>query len=764
MNSSAVNLRVAMVTNIPAPYRLPVYEQLAAAPGIDFCAFFCSGREPDREWDLKVSNFKHVFLRETFMTFRGRFIHVNLDVWGQLRAFRPDVIVTTGFNPTHLLAYAYASVYGARHVAMTDGTLQSETALTRVHHWVRQVVYAGTKTFIGASNGTFELYRSYGIDPSRMFKSHLCANNNTFFNAPPVEKRFDLIFCGRFVAMKNPLFAIEVARSVSLRLGRQVSILFVGSGEMEPQMRTAAVAAAEEVKCVFPGFARQDELPQLYGSAQIFLFPTQWDVWGVVANEACAAGLPVLVSPFAGSAGELIRDGENGFVLPLNIEQWADAAVRLLSDKELYVAMSARSRALVQEYSFENAAAGIANGVRASAVDEDQSPPTPRRLTNTQRPKVVIIQRRMTHYRVPLFELMRDKLENVGVELTVVFGDPTPAEQDNMDAGTLPWGVYVPCTYWLNGRLCWQNAHAVVQGAALVVIGQENKLVLNHLMLLAPRHFKLAFWGHGANLQSDNPNGFKERFKRWTTYRVDWWFPYTKKSANLVTAVGFPDKRITVLNNAVDTAELHKLRHAVTPDETHALRESLGFGGGPVGAFVGSLYPDKRLDFLFAAAEAIRREVPDFHLLILGEGPKRGKVMAWCAAHPWARWVGARFGEEKAAYMSTAQVMLNPGALGLSVMDAFACQAPLITTDCGRHGPEISYLRNGINGVMTPDDLGAYVQASVRLLRDAEDLDTLRAGCAASAVEYTVENMACNFVEGVMRCLDFPMYRSRGNA
>lgn len=368
MNSPTMDLRVAMVTNIPAPYRLPVYEQMAAAPGIDFCAFFCSGREPDREWDLGVSNFKHVFLRETFLTFRGRFIHANLDVWGQLSAFRPDVIVTTGFNPTHLLAYAYARLHGARHVAMTDGTYQSERTLSMFHHWVRRIVYSGTQTFIGASNGAFELYRSYGIDPSRMFKSHLCANNTAFFNAPPVEKRFDFIFCGRFVAMKDPLFAIEVARGVYRRLGRPVSILFVGSGELEPEMRAAGVAAAQEVKCVFAGFARQDNLPQLYGSARILLFPTQRDVWGVVANEACAAGLPVIVTPEAGVAGELVVHDRNGYVLPLNLHTWEDAATALLSDDALYQRMSVASCNAVADYTYVNAAKGLAQAVRFAMV------------------------------------------------------------------------------------------------------------------------------------------------------------------------------------------------------------------------------------------------------------------------------------------------------------------------------------------------------------------------------------------------------------
>ncbi|MHB1188804.1 glycosyltransferase family 4 protein [Thiobacillus sp.] len=366
---------------------------------------------------------------------------------------------------------------------------------------------------------------------------------------------------------------------------------------------------------------------------------------------------------------------------------------------------------------------------------------------------VCIVQRRLTHYRVPLFEALRGLLDERNIRLELLVGRGTPAEEKKQDAGELPWAKPIPTHYLAGGRLCWQPVQHHLGGADLVIVTQENKLIQNHLLLLAPRRFKLAFWGHGANLQSDNPHGFKERYKRWTTNRVDWWFAYTQMSAGLVAAAGFPGNRITVLNNAVDTSEMRRQRQSVTPEETHDLRESLGFGAGPVGVFVGSLYADKRLDFLFAAAEAIRREAPDFHVLIVGEGPERHKVQAWCAAHPWARWVGARFGREKMAYVSVAQVMLNPGLVGLGILDAFVCGVPMLTTDCGIHSPEIAYLENGINGVMTADDLNAYVWASVNLLCDAQALDALRAGCAASAQEYTVENMARRFADGIEETL-----------
>ena len=375
--------------------------------------------------------------------------------------------------------------------------------------------------------------------------------------------------------------------------------------------------------------------------------------------------------------------------------------------------------------------------------------------------RVAIVQRRLTHYREPLFEGLRGFLIRHGVKLELLVGHGTPAEEKKHDAGELPWAKTIPTHYLGGGRLCLQPLRSHLDGVDLLIVTQENKLIQNHVLLLAPRRFKLAFWGHGANLQSDNPNGLRERYKRWTTNRVDWWFAYTQMSADLVSTAGFPDNRITVLNNAVDTSELQRQRQSVTPEETHALRESLDFGTGPVGVYVGSLYADKRLDFLFEAAEAIRHEVPDFHVLILGEGPERDKVQAWCDAHPWARWVGARFGREKVAYVSTAKVMLNPGLVGLGILDAFVCGVPMLSTDCGIHSPEIAYLENGVNGVMTADDLSAYVWASVNLLRDTQALGALRTGCVASAQEYTVENMARRFADGVMGCLEAPRYERR---
>lgn len=358
-------IRVGLVINCPAPYRNAPLAILANNPELVCKTFFCSKLEPIRNWKVDGLKFDHQYLKERFYVANDKVVHTNFDVWPALRKFKPDVVITAGFNPTFLFAYLYSRFCGAKHIAWTDGTAISETVLTSVHRAVRHHIYPRSSAFIGASNGSADLYRKYNVPASLFFKSHLAADNERFFAVGPVEKKYDFIFSGRFTEVKNPFFAIDVVRGVAKKLGRTMSIAFIGAGSMEAQMREAA--AVDGVEAHFLGFAQQDELPSRYAASRLLLFPTLWDPWGVVANEACAAGVPVLVTPVAGAANELVVHERNGFVLPLEVDRWVDAAARLLTDDALYRQFSDESRRIVREYNYENAAKGLLDAIRAAA-------------------------------------------------------------------------------------------------------------------------------------------------------------------------------------------------------------------------------------------------------------------------------------------------------------------------------------------------------------------------------------------------------------
>lgn len=752
-NTHEKRVKVAIVTNIPTPYRLPVFEILAGMHDIHLKVIYCSEREPDREWDLAPNAYEAVYLNERFYTFGDKFIHANPDVFWALRRFKPDVVIGTGFNPTHLVAFLYSRISGCAFVPMTDGTLLSERTLSYTHRWIRQRIYRRSKAFIAASDGGFDLYEAYGLETRKIFKSHLCTNNTAFFNEPKTEKKYDLIFSGRFGELKNPSFAIYVAKAVALKLGKKVSLAFVGAGPLDCVLREEAKRQSEWVNAEFLGFARQAELPAIYHMARIMLFPTLADVWGVVANEALAAGVPVIVSPVAGCVPELVRHGISGFVLPLEIDLWADAVLSLLNDPSLCGEMGMAGKKIVNDYSYHNAAIGIANAVH-TAVDKPvvETIENKRALMATRR--VVIVQRRMTHYRIALFNLMRKRLAEEGIELIVIQGDAAPQEKLKNDEEKLEWGINVPCRYFLNNTLCWQNPGAYILGSDLVIVAQENKLLFNLWLSMKRPSIKMAYWGHGRNFQATYRNSIAEYIKSKFVKKADWWFAYTTKSAKVIANAGFSNDRTTILDNAIDNEVLRKDINDVTDNERYKMRKNVGINEGPIGLLISSLSSEKRIDFLLNAAKQVRNRIPDFQLLIIGDGPERYLIDKEISkGESWIHWAGSRTGRDKAVLLSLGNVMLNPGVFGLSILDSFIAQVPMITTKSALRSPEAAYIDSGVNGLISEDSLPAYSQAVIDYLNNESLQIKLRDGCCASSRKYTLNNMVENFCNGIVQAI-----------
>lgn len=374
--------------------------------------------------------------------------------------------------------------------------------------------------------------------------------------------------------------------------------------------------------------------------------------------------------------------------------------------------------------------------------------------------RVLVIQRRLTHYRRDFFETLRQELHQRNCELQLAYGEPAPKELSKEDSGILAWGKHLETRYFLDERICWMPFGSLLAGADIAVLPAENKLIYNLIAQYLYKSPRIVLWGHGANLQSD-ARSLRESFKRIVAKQADWWFGYTAMSVPIIEQTGFPKERITVLNNAVVTTEFLNCFQAVKPEALSKLREGLGLQSTNIGAYVGSLYPGKRIDFMLEAAIRIRKRIPDFEFLIIGSGPQRHLVEVFCITNPWAKYLGTCTGQAKVDVLALTKVLLNPGLVGLTILDSFVCGVPMVTTDYPGHGPEIAYLINGENGLMVANIMDHFVLAVSTLLLDKSAITQLQFGCKASAAKYTVENMARNFADGIMRCLEFPMYRVR---
>lgn len=380
--------------------------------------------------------------------------------------------------------------------------------------------------------------------------------------------------------------------------------------------------------------------------------------------------------------------------------------------------------------------------------------------------RVLIIQRRLPHYRVALFERLRARLSEEQIELSVAYGSPAPWEKVRADQGKLTWGTALQSRYFspIPSRSVWLGVPwSKVAQQELIIFPHEGAILDNHVLLaLRGRlHAKLALWGHGRNFQ--HRSFIRDLLKRWMLRGVDHYFAYTELSARVLAEQGMPPERVTVVQNAIDTTRLIAWRATVIPAEREQQLHNLELKGECSGLFLGSLTLEKYIPFLLDAAVLLRKRFPEFELLVVGDGPLRNLVLEFVAKHPWAHWVGSALDREKVVLGSLCQIMLNPGMVGLNILDAFAMGLPMVTTDCGIHSPEIAYLEHGRNGLLMPCSLEAFVEGVTSLLVDSLHRQTMVAACLEDAARYTLDDMVDRFAKGILAVLESP-FPDRGHS
>jgi glycosyltransferase involved in cell wall biosynthesis len=365
---------------------------------------------------------------------------------------------------------------------------------------------------------------------------------------------------------------------------------------------------------------------------------------------------------------------------------------------------------------------------------------------------VLIVQEHLPHYRAPFFNGVRSVLSELGITLHLVYSEGVTSR---LLQGKLPWACAVPTIRC--GGLVYQNIRAYAEHSDLIILPQEVKYTALYWLLFRHKFGmgRLAFWGHGRNMQARNPNSWPEKVKRFLSTRVDWWFAYNERSAVAVRQLGFPEERITLVQNAIDTKGLLGARNALSSEAIEGIKAALTINSSNVAIYTGGLYEEKRIPFLLEAAAKVRAQLPDFHLIIIGGGPQKYLVIEAARKNSWIHYLGPKNDTEKLPHWAISKVSLMPGLVGLGILDSFALGVPLITTAYPFHSPEIEYLRDGVNGIMVQNWAcsDTYANAVVSLLKNDHRRQEMIIEGLKDAEIYTMENMVTNFANGILAAL-----------
>lgn len=370
--------------------------------------------------------------------------------------------------------------------------------------------------------------------------------------------------------------------------------------------------------------------------------------------------------------------------------------------------------------------------------------------------KALIIYRTLPQYRIDFYNSLKEELYKKNIILDLIYGDSH--YDSRRDTVHCDWATFKRNKIINFGafKAIWQPCLKEAASADLVIVEQANSLLINYI-LMARRAFtskKLAFWGHGLNLQ-DAKNSFFNKFKLTYIKRVDWWFAYTENVKKFLVENGYNAQKVTATLNAIDTKKLNDFYKSIDEAEVITLKEQLGIKDcETVFIYCGALYKEKRIDFMIDALAMLNKKGYKFKFLLVGSGPLDDFVAKAASENDWLINAGPKFGREKALYFRAADIFLQPGAMGLGVLDSFAFETPMIAAESAFHGPEFEYLVNDYNGIISSGKLEDYVNDIAALVSSPEKYNYIKSNCKLMVDKYNNEVMVANFTEGICSVLN----------
>jgi glycosyltransferase involved in cell wall biosynthesis len=310
-------IKLALLMNMIAPYRLPLFASLADQFDL---LLLHGGKEANRDswnglegalpkarvvraWGWRIQYTKKV----NGEVFDEKFMHITPGILWHLLRFRPDAIISNEMGFRSVIALTYATLFRKPIWIWWGGTLHSERNIGRLRKAIRKAITLWADRWFTYGQTSTEYLLSLGVKRERIMQSQNAIDEERFKAkvepAWTIEPRPVVLHVGQFIERKGIGSLLQAAAALQ-KQGCEFSLLLVGSGPDKSAIERRAEALGLK-NIHFQPAQPPDKMPSVYRSADLVVFPTLEDVWGLVANEAILSGVPVLCSKYAGCAPEL---------------------------------------------------------------------------------------------------------------------------------------------------------------------------------------------------------------------------------------------------------------------------------------------------------------------------------------------------------------------------------------------------------------------------------------------------------------------------
>ena len=346
-----------VITHFPSPYQVELFNEIERQNPGWLKVHYLFRRDSTRSWKGVAATHEHAYLDGSTAT-----ESVTKDVE------QAEFVVFNYFNDNRV-----SPLIRARERVGKPWCFWGERPGYR-YAWLARLnrlgrlgaLRSGRQPIWGIGNWAVDAYRKeFGVSRSYLNLPYY-SNLDRFQQSQPAyaNDHFTFLFSGALTHRKG----IDLLAHAFLRLAAEsprVRLTIMGEGDLAPRVRRL-LAGSDRVEWV--GFKDWDALPAVYRSAHALCVPSRHDGWALVVPEGLASGLPTIATDRTGAALDLIRAGENGWLIPAGDDEALLRAMReaaALSSTE-WCAMSDRARASVSDHSLGTGARRFQAGVQAA--------------------------------------------------------------------------------------------------------------------------------------------------------------------------------------------------------------------------------------------------------------------------------------------------------------------------------------------------------------------------------------------------------------
>jgi glycosyltransferase involved in cell wall biosynthesis len=342
--------KILLITNIPNPYRVPLFNELNEQflkEDMQLKVVFASSGYKRRLFTLSKSDFKfdYITLDGGIYNFEGNpekttFRYKGL--WELLRKEKPDKIIVSGFSIATMTVFLW-KLRSSTPFLIWSGSIEKENRTTGILRSIqRTLLMKAASAFIVYGSKAREYLVKAGVSDKKICTAINTVDTNYFYeettrlrkNNNQHNRVITFIYLGYLVPRKNVQLLLEAILQVSKKR-RDFKLEIIGEGSSKPELENFVINHQLQEIVRFEGFRQKNELPAYFAKSSGLLFQTDFDIWGLVLNEAMAAGLPCLASTNAGATYDLIEDGVTGFVVNFtDIQAIAEKIIRIIDHQE----------------------------------------------------------------------------------------------------------------------------------------------------------------------------------------------------------------------------------------------------------------------------------------------------------------------------------------------------------------------------------------------------------------------------------------------